>query len=539
MSAAYLAEISSCDPLRECPSPSSLSRPNAPSSEAAGRANRNLATIQCHMPDESNTTALLLAQAAASFSRSELRWELANIAAAVSLLSIALAAIALFFFRRRTRDLTLIYFGLFCILYAVRLLVVRPSFRSLFDESRMFWDYVDWVITCTIILPGGLFLYQVVGEPLRKFLRWVLAAQTVFAIFGILAAALGISLAKLFFANNIVVLGTFVATALFLVVSKRRSGPRKGLTHELRVFIAGFLVWLLFIVHANLLGLRILPGYNIEFLGFLVFVACLGYVSAYRTFANEERLLAINRELEIARRIQSSTLPKTVPTLRGLEIAARYVPMSAVAGDFYDFLGVDEKRVGILVADVTGHGVPAALIASMLKVAFAGQAAHAHDPARVLFGLNRSLCGKFEEHFVTAAYLFVDLEKSLLRYSAAGHPPLMLVSRDAGKVREVEENGLMLGMFPEAAYSSVEIRVGPRDRCLLYTDGVFEAKNAAQEEFGKSRCKEFLETHRDIPAARFADALLDSIAGFSGHNSARAQEDDITLLVLDFQEDTS
>jgi len=295
---------------------------------------------------------------------------------------------------------------------------------------------------------------------------------------------------------------------------------------------------MLFVVHANLLGLKILTGQNVEFLGFLVFVACLGYVSAYRTFANEERLLAINKELEIARRIQSSTLPQSVPTLRGLEIAARYVPMSAVAGDFYDFLSVDEKRVGILVADVTGHGVPAALIASMLKVAFAGQAAHAHDPARVLAGLNRSLCGKFEEHFVTAAYLFVDLEKSLLRYSAAGHPPLMLASRAAGKVREIEENGVMLGMFPEAAYSSMEIRVGPGDRCLLYTDGVLEAKNAAQEEFGKPRCKEFLETQRDIPAARFANALIDSIARFSGHNSGRAQEDDITLLVLDFQEDT-
>jgi hypothetical protein len=493
------------------------------------------------MPDMSNTTALLLAQAVVSLSRSDLRWEFANMAAAVALFSIALAAIALFFFRRRTRDLTLIYFGLFCILYAVRLLALLSSFRSLFDESRMFWNYVNWVITCTIILPFGLFLYQVADEHLRNFLRWLLAAQTVFAIFGILAAAFRVSLAKLFLTNNIMMFGTFVAIALFLVASKWRPGPRQRLSHEFRVFIAGFLVWMLLVVHANLLGLglKVLAGHNVEFVGFLVFVACLGYVSAYRTFANEERLLAINKELEIARRIQSSTLPQSVPALAGLEIAARYVPMSAVAGDFYDFLSVDEKRVGILVADVTGHGVPAALIASMLKVAFAGQAAHAHDPARVLTGLNRALCGKFEEHFVTAAYLFVDLEESLLHYSAAGHPPLMLASGAAGNVREIEENGLMLGMFPEAAYSSVEIRVSPGDRCLLYTDGVFEAKNAAQEEFGKSRCKEFLEKRRDIPAARFANTLLESIAGFAGYNSARAQEDDITLLVLDFQNETA
>jgi sigma-B regulation protein RsbU (phosphoserine phosphatase) len=487
------------------------------------------------MADAPNTSALLLAQAVIVLSHSDLRWEFANMAAAFALLSIALAAIALFCFRRRTRDLTLIYFGLLCILYAVRLLTGLPSFRSLFDESRMFWVYVNWVITCTIILPLGLFLYQLADEHLRKFFHWLLGAQTVFAIFGILAAAFRVSLAKLFFANNFVVLGTLAATALFLVASKWRPGPRQRLSHEFRVFIAGFLVWMLFVVNENLLGLKILPGHSVEFVGFLVFIACLGYVSAYRTFGSEERLLAINKELEIARRIQSSTLPQSVPTLKGLEIAARYVPMSAVAGDFYDFLCVDEKRVGILVADVTGHGVPAALIASMLKVAFAGQAAHAHDPARVLTGLNRSLCGKFEEHFVTAAYLFVDLEKSLLHYSAAGHPPLMLASGTAGKAQEIEENGLMLGMFPEAVYSSVEIRVGPGDRCLLYTDGVFEAKNAAQEEFGKSRCKEFLETQRDIPAARFANALLDRIAGFSGHNSASAQEDDITLLVLDFQ----
>ena len=495
--------------------------------------------MQSHMADMSNTTALLLAQAVVSLSRSDLRWDLANMAAAVAILSIALAAIALFFFRRRTRDLTLFYFGLLCILYAVRLLASRPSFRSLFDESRMFWVYVNWVITCTIVLPLGFFLYQLADEHLRNFFfRWFLAAQTVFAIFGILAAALGVNLDKLSFANNLVVLGTLASTALFPVVNKWRSGPRQSLSHEFRVFIAGFVVWLLFVVHANLLGLKILTGQNVEFLGFLIFVACLGYVSARRTFTNEERLLAIDKELEIARRIQSSTLPQSVPTLRGLEITARYVPMSAVAGDFYDFLSVDEMRVGILVADVTGHGVPAALIASMLKVAFAGQATHARDPVRVLTGLNRSLCGKFEEHFVTAAYLFVDLEKGLLHYSAAGHPPLMLASGAAGNVREIEENGLMLGMFPEAAYSSVEIRVSPGNRCLLYTDGLFEAKNAAQEEFGKARCKEFLETQLHIPAARFANTLLDNIAGFSGYNSSRAQEDDITLLVLDFQKET-
>ena len=481
------------------------------------------------------TIAITLAQAVPPLSRSELRWQFLNIAAAIALLSIAFVAVALFFFRRKTRDLTLIYFGLFCSMYAVRLLTTVRSFRSLFDQPPTFWIYLNWDITCTLLIPFGLFFYQVGGEYFRKSLRWLVAVQMLFAVFGILAAALGGSLAKLDVANSIVVLTTFIVVTLCIFSGRVRPGPGQPMTHEMRVFITGLAVWGVFVVQANLLGLKLLSGNNLEFIGFLVFVACLGYISLHRIFANEERLLAIHKELEIARRIQSSILPQTVPALSGLDLATRYAPMSAVAGDFYDFLLVDEKHLGVLIADVTGHGIPAALIASMLKVAFAGQASHAHDPARVLTGLNLALCGKFEEHFITAAYLFVDLENRLLRYSAAGHPPLMLATSTDGTVREIEENGLMLGLFPEATYSSVEIRIGSGDRCLLYTDGVFEATNTAREEFGKSRCKEFLESHWHLPAAHFADDLLSNIAAFSGLNSTRAQEDDITLLVLDFQ----
>src|SRR6516165_5945254 len=139
-----------------------------------------------------------------------------------------------------------------------------------------------------------------------------------------------------------------------------------------------------------------------------------------------QQLLAIQKELETARLIQRSILPETVPQIDGLDIAARYVPMASVAGDFYDFIVVDNKHVGILIADVSGHGMPAALIASMLKIALAAQSAHADDPARVLQGLNQALCGKFQHHYVTAAYAFVDMAKRKLTYAGAGHPPLLM-----------------------------------------------------------------------------------------------------------------
>ena len=211
-----------------------------------------------------------------------------------------------------------------------------------------------------------------------------------------------------------------------------------------------------------------------------------------------QQLLSINNELEMARQIQLSILPRETPEMKGLEIAARYIPMSTVAGDFYDFIIVDEKHVGILIADVTGHGLPAALIASMLQVALTAQFAHASEPGRVLAGLNQALCGKFTQHFVTAAYLFVDMEKSSMSYAGAGHPPLLLWRESTGTACELMENGLVLGQFPEATYSVVQVPVGAGDRTVLYTDGIPEATNPSEQEFGGDRFKRFLEINHTL-----------------------------------------
>ncbi|HTQ97579.1 MAG TPA: SpoIIE family protein phosphatase, partial [Candidatus Acidoferrum sp.] len=162
-----------------------------------------------------------------------------------------------------------------------------------------------------------------------------------------------------------------------------------------------------------------------------------------------KQLVAINSELDMARQIQLSILPHSVPSLGGLDIAARFLPMTSVAGDFYDFIEIDEKHLGILIADVSGHGLPSALIASMLQVALTAQKTHASEPAKVLAGLNHALCGKFTQNFVTAAYVYLDLEKNQMRYAGAGHPPLLLYRASSGKTERILENGLILGMFSE------------------------------------------------------------------------------------------
>jgi phosphoserine phosphatase RsbU/P len=247
-----------------------------------------------------------------------------------------------------------------------------------------------------------------------------------------------------------------------------------------------------------------------------------------------KQLLALNRELEMAREIQLSILPREAPKVAGLDISARYVPMSSVAGDFYDFIILDPRHIGILVADVSGHGLSAALIASMLQVALTAQYKHASKPGEVLAGLNDALCGKFQSNFVTAAYMFVDLDKRAIQYAGAGHPPMLMWSCSSSSASEICENGLFLGQFPEATYDSVEVKVGAGDRCLLYTDGVVEAENRSLGQLGTDRLKQFLESHSRLAGDEFSNQLLEELTRWSELETGESQSDDITLLTVTF-----
>ena len=254
---------------------------------------------------------------------------------------------------------------------------------------------------------------------------------------------------------------------------------------------------------------------------------------AHETLA--QQLLAINNELELARQTQLSILPKDTPRLPGLEIAARYMPMSAVAGDFYDFVMVDEKHVGILIADVSGHGLSAALVASMLKSALPAQLPHASDPARVLSGLNQALFGKFEAHYVTAAYVFVDMANNTVSYAGAAHPPLLWWHANTQHASECLENGLMLGPFRDSTYSAMTFALEKGDEIILVTDGILEARDSSGDQFGIDRLRTTIESNHALSANAFADALLAGLSTWSETTIGPGQTDDITLIVLGFQ----
>jgi sigma-B regulation protein RsbU (phosphoserine phosphatase) len=184
----------------------------------------------------------------------------------------------------------------------------------------------------------------------------------------------------------------------------------------------------------------------------------------------------------------------------------------------------------VLVADVCGHGVPAALIASMVKVALAAQHARADRPGALLAAMNGALCGTLAGQFVTAAYLFLDGASGRIRYAAAGHPPLLRLATHTREIRELEKNGLALGFVPDADYQELEERLESGDRLLLYTDGLVEAANAAEDLFGLERLKSAFAAGTGLHTSAAADALLDAMDAWSGQPAS----DDLTIVLADW-----
>ncbi|WP_433966285.1 PP2C family protein-serine/threonine phosphatase [Tunturiibacter gelidiferens] len=454
---------------------------------------------------------LTASQVLRTFHHDELYLFLGAAFTAVGLVSIAFA------FLGRKFDAMLFWLALFAIFYGQRLwlqlglltLIIPPS--HFFDNLRAIGNY---------LVPIPAFFYFEAAGFLGRSGRKIAVVLT--------AVFLGLAVATMLFGertafqltNNLVIIASLFALII-------QSFTRKETDKDFVIARRGIIVFVLFALFDNIAGAL---GHRefIEPLGFTFFLATLGYVAAKRSLHRDQQFSDLQKELEIARRIQTSILPPAYPQSANFHVAARYVPMTAVAGDFYDFLVADQAQAGLLIADVSGHGVPAALIASMVKLAATSQRANAADPALLLAGMNSVLCGNTQEQFVTAAYVYLDAESSTLRYSAAAHPPMLLLR--GGDVIELTENGLMLAAFSFATYTTAIHPLEPGDRLLLYTDGILEATNAQGEEFGSSRLHTLLKEAANLRAEDAAARILSSLEQWS----SRSQNDDLTLLVCDY-----
>lgn len=244
--------------------------------------------------------------------------------------------------------------------------------------------------------------------------------------------------------------------------------------------------------------------------------------------AARRRDARFSRDYEEARQIQRALLPGVMPSLRGCQVAARWTPAAGIGGDCYDVLRFSDTRVALSIADVVGKGLPAALLMSNLQAAVRAFATPAAEPHDVCGSVNRLLCRNIASgKFVTFCYTVIDLEQGVITYANAGHNPPLIVRAD-GRVDQLATTGLVLGVSSDWTYTTGTAAFHPGDRLICYTDGMTEARSAADEEFGEDRLAQMTADSRDHPVEALADALIAAVTAWT---SGPAQ-DDATLIVV-------
>jgi sigma-B regulation protein RsbU (phosphoserine phosphatase) len=234
------------------------------------------------------------------------------------------------------------------------------------------------------------------------------------------------------------------------------------------------------------------------------------------------------RELVEARSIQRRLLPTEIPQIKGYKIAGAWRPARTVSGDYFDVLSFRDSKAALCIADVSGKGMPAALLMSNVQAAVHAFASETVSPSGMCAKVNRVVSASIgEDKFITFFYGIVDAERKKLVYTNAGHNAGMLLRRDGSLIR-LEPGGAVLGLFPNWNYKHEEIELRAGDRLLLFTDGVTELRSSIGDEFGEQRLIELLIENRELDAEALRDSIVEAVVSFGGGEF----QDDATLLVL-------
>ncbi len=255
-----------------------------------------------------------------------------------------------------------------------------------------------------------------------------------------------------------------------------------------------------------------------------------GYAMFIRVISKElEQRTRLETEVSIAREIQQSLLPLTTHETGYAEVSGATVPATEVGGDFFDIVELSGPEVAVAIADVAGHGVGAGILAAMTKSAFRSQLQNNRVPVDALQNLNRTILEvSTAKLFVTFAYLLIDPSTGIMRYATAGHPPILVRTLSGNDIRELRTVNIGLGMKEGATFISDECRVLPGTSLLLYTDGILEATNAHDEQFGAERlAKAFADATGS--SRRVCEEVLSAVNSFA---KGTEQTDDISLVCV-------
>jgi serine phosphatase RsbU (regulator of sigma subunit) len=239
---------------------------------------------------------------------------------------------------------------------------------------------------------------------------------------------------------------------------------------------------------------------------------------------SQEQALELNK----AREIQEGLLPKKIPQVKGLEVAGTWQPASVVGGDYFDVLKFSDSKIGVCIGDVVGKGMSAALLMANLQASFRAFAAEDVSPGALLGKLNEVVCNNIAaDKFVTFWYCTIDATENRLTYASAGHWPPILFHK-SGEGVALREGGTPMGIFPGWKYEDGGFPLASGDRLVLYTDGLTEAMNSDQQEFGERRLLELCSSNIALSASELLAAIRKDVVSFSNG----IFQDDFTLVVL-------
>lgn len=248
-----------------------------------------------------------------------------------------------------------------------------------------------------------------------------------------------------------------------------------------------------------------------------------------RLYEKEKTLLKMQEELKFAARIQSELLPKSPPNIPGYEIAGRTIPAQEVGGDYYDFIPIDDHRWAFCLGDVTGKGLPASLLMANLQATLRGQTLNAVGPKICLERSNQLLYQSTSpEKFATLFYAILDTQSNQIQYTNAGQDNPYLYSGQTG-IKRLKTGGIPLGMLPDFGFEEETVSLEEDCMLIVHSDGVTEAMNSEEEQFGDDRIAAVLEQHKHASPPEIIDHL---VAAVKKHAAGHPQSDDITVVVM-------
>ncbi len=240
----------------------------------------------------------------------------------------------------------------------------------------------------------------------------------------------------------------------------------------------------------------------------------------------------IKKELDAAKKVQEYIIPSDFSDIMYPSISGRYIPIEDIGGDFFDIYRFDDGRQGYLMADVTGHGIPAALVMTMSKMLCSVYSRETNSTTELLARVNREIRNiLIDSQYITAFYVIYDPEQNIIRFSNAGHTRALFYRKAKNRVLALDTDGLFLGISDVTFYEEKSLKIENGDRLFLYTDGLSEIKDNGRQEFGEARIASFIRENNDLNGDSFAETLLQKIDQFS---SLKERDDDIAFLSIAF-----